>query len=146
MTSTMLHMSKIYFCCYSLQSNYIGAGNMRIDSHRDLVVWQKSMDLAVTVYALSSRFPKQETYRLTDQLTRSAAAVPGNIAEGHARSTRRDYAHFLAMAKGSLMETETFTMLSVRLGYVSQSDARELLGLIEEVSKMLTVLRSRILG
>jgi len=80
---------------------------------------------------------------LTGQITRAAASVPANIAEGHARSTRRDYANFLAIAKGSLMETETFLMLALRLGYLSKEQATPTLVLITEISKMLTSLRHR---
>ena len=116
----------------------------KIESHRDLLVWQKAMDLAVLIYRLTSKFPSSETYRLVAQVTRSASSVPANIAEGHARATKRDYLHFLAIAKGSLMETETFVMLSVRLGYAAQADAQPALDLITEISKMLTVLRSRL--
>lgn len=118
----------------------------QIQSHRDLVVWQKGMDLAVLVYDLASRFPSSENYRLTQQLTRAAISVPANIAEGHARSTVRDYAHFLAIAKGSLMETETFVMLAVRLKYLTETDANPALSLITEVSKMLTTLRGRLIS
>jgi len=117
----------------------------KIESHRDLTVWQKAMDLAVQTYALTSRFPSTEIYRLTAQVTRSAASVPANIAEGHARGTKRDYANFLAIAKGSLMETETFLMLAVRLNYVSEAEANPTLALITEISKMLTILRNRLL-
>lgn len=117
---------------------------MQIESHRDLVVWQKAMDLAVLVYQLSEKLPSRETYRLVAQMTRSASSVAANIAEGHARGTRRDYSQFLAIAKGSLMETETFVMLAVRLGYTTQAEAQQVLGLITETSKMLTVLRSRL--
>ena len=117
---------------------------MKITSHRELVVWQKAMDLVVQVYRLSSRFPADERYRLTSQITRAAAAVPANIAEGHARSTAKDYAHFLSIAKGSLMETETFLMLAIRLGYLPEEAAAETLELITEVSKMLTRLRARL--
>lgn len=117
---------------------------MQIESHRDLVVWQKAMDLAVLVYQLSEKLPSRETYRLVAQMTRSASSVAANIAEGHARGTRRDYSQFLAIAKGSLMETETFVMLAVRLGYTTQAEAQQVLGLITEISKMLTVLRSRL--
>jgi len=84
------------------------------------MVWQKAMDLAVQVYRLAAQFPAVETYRLTGQMTRAAASVLANIAEGHARSTRKDYANFLAIAKGSLIETETFLMLALRLGYLSE--------------------------
>lgn len=116
----------------------------KIESHRDLLVWQKSMDLAVLVYRLTSSFPSNEIYRLVAQVTRSASSVPANIAEGHARATRRDYSHFLAIAKGSLMETETFVMLAIRLGYTTQTGAQEILNLIIEISKMLTAIRSRL--
>ncbi|HYW08622.1 MAG TPA: four helix bundle protein [Longimicrobium sp.] len=116
-----------------------------IESHRDLVVWGKAMDLAVEVYRLSRWFPRDEIYRLTSQITRAAASVPANIAEGHARSSTREYAHFLSIAKGSLMETETFLMLSVRLEYLSPEAATPALRMVTEISKMLTALRRRLL-
>ena len=116
----------------------------KIESHRDLIVWQKAMDLAVQVYRLASHFPATEPYRLTAQVTRAVASVPANIAEGHARSTRRDYANFLAVAKGSLMETETFIMLAVRLSYLSDEQAKAALNLITEISKMITAIRNKL--
>lgn len=117
----------------------------RIDSHRDLVVWQKAMDMVVQVYRLAAQFPAYENYRLVAQLTRAAASVPANIAEGNGRGSPRDYAHFIAIAKGSLMETETFLMLAVRLSYLTDADAGPTLALITEISKMLTTLRHRLL-
>jgi four helix bundle protein len=117
----------------------------KVESHRDLIVWQKAMDMAVEVYRLTGLFPNTEIYRLTSQITRSAVSVPANIAEGNARGTARDYANFLAIAKGSLMETETFLMLAIRLGYINDLQANSTLSLITEISKMLTVLRSRLL-
>jgi four helix bundle protein len=113
-------------------------------SHRDLVVWQKSMDLAVQVYRLTSQFPKNEMYRLTSQVTRAVASVPANIAEGNARGTRRDYAHFLSIAKGSLNETETFLLLALRLGYLREHETAQTLLLITEIGKMLTALRAKL--
>jgi four helix bundle protein len=118
----------------------------KIESHRDLVVWQKAMDLAVQIYRLGSLFPPNEIYRLPSQLTRAAASVPANIAEGRARGTRKDYAQFLATAKGSLMETETFLMLSVRLSYVKENQANPTLSLITEISKMITAIRAKLLN
>src|SRR5688500_12685374 len=111
---------------------------MRIQSHRDLIVWQKSMDLAVAVYQASEGFPRFERYRLTSQLTGAISSVPGNIAEGHARSTRKDYANFLAIAKGSLMESETYLILAMRLKYLTVEVAEELLAQVTEISEMLT--------
>jgi four helix bundle protein len=114
-------------------------------SHRELVVWQKSMDMVVQVYRLTSLFPRDEMYRLTSQVTRAAVSVPANIAEGNGRATRRDYAHFLAIAKGSLNETETFLLLAMRLGYLREQEALVTLALITEIGKMLTSLRARLL-
>lgn len=117
----------------------------RIQSHRDLIVWQKAMDLAEATYKLAARFPAAETYRLVSQLTRAAASVPANIAEGHARGSRGDFASFLAISKGSLMEAETFLTLSVRLKYINTTEASAAFLLITEISKMLTSLRSKLL-
>jgi four helix bundle protein len=117
---------------------------MKISSHRDLVVWQRAMDLVVEVYRLSSRFPSDERFRLTSQITRAAASVPANIAEGHARSSAKEYSRFLAIAKGSLMETETFLMLAIRLDYVGDAQAAPALAMVTQISKMLTRLRERL--
>lgn len=102
------------------------------------------MDLAVSVYELTRQFPKVETYRLVDQISRAVASVPANIAEGHARGTKKDYAHFLAIAKGSLMETETYIMLAIRLEYLTSEEAASDLALLNEIGKMLTRLRQRL--
>ncbi|KKD39759.1 S23 ribosomal protein [Limnoraphis robusta CS-951] len=101
--------------------------------------------MVVQIYKLSAHFSSTEIYRLTAQITRSAASVPANIAEGHAREIGKDYAHFLAIAKGSLMKTETFLMLAIRLSYLSANQTHETLSLITEISKMLTTLQNRIL-
>ena len=113
-------------------------------SHRELMVWRKAMNMVVQVYRLTDRFPRSELYRLTSQVTRAAASVPANIAEGNGRATRKDYAHFLAIAKGSLNETETFLFLAMRLGYLRDEEAGPTLDLITEIGKMLTTLRARL--
>ncbi len=115
-----------------------------IQSHRDLIVWQKAMDLAVEVYRLADRFPKSEIYRLVSQITRAGASVPANIAEGQARFGRKDYARFLAISKGSLMEVDTFLTLAVRLKYLTSADCKVAFALITEISKMLTAMRNRL--
>ena len=115
-----------------------------VRSHKDLIVWQKSMDLAEHVYKLTALFPATEKYGMVAQLTRAAASIPANIAEGHARSTRKDYAHFVSMAKGSLAEVETFLLLCERLGFVSPAMLPPTMLLVEEVGKMLSTLRARL--
>jgi len=115
-----------------------------VRSHRELLVWQKAMDLVDRIYDLTESFPAREGFGLTGQITRAVVSVPANIAEGQARSTAKDFANFLAIARGSLMETETLLMVAVRRGYVSDADAGEAFSQITEVSKMLTSLRNRI--
>lgn len=110
---------------------------MRVTCYRDLVVWQKAMDLAVETYRLASLLPKCELYGLMSQLQRSAVSVPANIAEGHGREHLGDYLHHLSMANGSLMELETHLLPSMRLSYVSETGVQPLLTLSAEVGKML---------
>ncbi|HWQ27646.1 MAG TPA: four helix bundle protein [Dehalococcoidia bacterium] len=118
----------------------------RIESYRDLKVWQKGMELAEEAYRLAKLLPKTEEYRLASQLLRAAASVPANIAEGHARGTRRDYANFISIARGSLAETETFVLLGARVKLLSEEQVGPALDLTREVGKMLTVLRQRLLA
>jgi four helix bundle protein len=117
---------------------------MPIRSHRDLLVWQKAMDVVEGVYHLSETLPRTETYRLVDQMCRAAVSIPANIAEGYGRGTSGDYSRFLAIARGSASETEIHLMLAIRLGYLTQQQAEGVMELLTEVSKMLTTLRSRI--
>ena len=115
-----------------------------IQSYRDLVVWQKSMDLAVEVYRIAKLLPRDEQFRLVSQLLRAVASIPANIAEGHARSTRKDYAKFISVSRGSTAEVETFLMLAVRVGLLQGGDVAEAQRLTEEVSKMLLSIHSRL--
>lgn len=117
----------------------------KIASHRDLKVWQAGMDMVEQIYRVARQLPDSERYGLASQMTRAAVSVPANIAEGHGRGSRRDYAHFVSLARGSLMETETHLLLTVRLGFIHQRTAAGVLKLITEISKMLTALRTRLL-
>lgn len=116
----------------------------KIESYRDLKVWQKGMDLAVEAYRLAKLLPRSEEYRLTGQILRASSSVPANIAEGHSRGTRRDYANFVNIARGSVAETETFILLAVRTNLLSKDQATPALELTTELRKMLTVLRQRL--
>ena len=113
-------------------------------SHRELIVWQRSMTLAVEVYRLTDDFPRTEQYRLVSQLTRATVSVPANIAEGNGRDSLKAYVHFLCIARGSLMETETLLMLAERLGYVDADRAVAILDEVTQISRMLITLRRRL--
>jgi four helix bundle protein len=117
---------------------------MAINSYRDLVVWQKAMDLAVEVYRLAKLLPSSEQYRVTDQLLRAAASVAANIAEGHTRGTRKDYAKFVSVARGSTAEVETFLVLATRVGLLPPHETSAATALCDEVSKMLRSLHARL--
>jgi four helix bundle protein len=90
--------------------------------HRNLLAWQKSMELAVGVYQLTRNFPQEEMYALTSQLRRAAVSAPSNIAEGAAGRTRQQFSNFLSNAIGSLNEIDTQLELALRLKYVSGTD------------------------
>ena len=112
--------------------------------YEDLVVWQKAMDLAVMIYALGPLMPKSELYGMTNQMQRAVSSVPANIAEGYQRGTRKDYARFIAIARGSLAETETFLALAMRVEHLPQSAAGPCLEKAREVGRMLTRLKQRL--
>jgi four helix bundle protein len=79
----------------------------KVESYRDLLAWQKAMELVTEIYRLSQGFPKEELFGLASQLRRAAVSIASNIAEGHARITKREYRQFLGHARGSLSEVET---------------------------------------
>ncbi len=109
--------------------------------YRDLIVWQKAMTLAERAYQATKPFPKDERFGLVSQLRRAAVSVPANIAEGHGRTTKGEYANQLSVARGSLKEVETLSELARRFEYLSESDACEIQALCDEISRMLTALK-----
>lgn len=104
--------------------------------YRDLIVWQKSMNLVVLVYALTRDFPKEEQFALTSQMRRAAVSVPSNIAEG-SRRRGKDLRHFFVIAYGSASELETQVELSRRLEYGDFKKHSEVSVLLLEVLRML---------
>jgi four helix bundle protein len=116
----------------------------QVRSHRDLIVWQKAMDLVDMIYKASARFPAFEGFGLRSQITRSAVSIPANIAEGQARATSKDFANFLTIAWSSLVETDILLEVAVRQGYLKPSELQSTLSLMEEVGKMLLSLRKSI--
>ena|SRR5438876_1224349 len=117
---------------------------MSIRNYRDLVVWQKAMDLAKQCYQATRTFPSEERFGLTSQIRRAAVSVPSNIAEGHGRSHTKEYLNHISMAKGSLCELETQLELSHRVGYMSEEVLEPLMALSDEIGRMLTALRQKL--
>lgn len=105
--------------------------------YRDLVAWQKAMDLVTAVYRASARFPHSEIYGLTSQLRRASVSIPSNIAEGQGRFGAAEFRHFLRQANGSLMELETQILIAERLDYITSDEANNLLNNAAEVGKIL---------
>ena len=108
-----------------------------IQTYKDLVVWQKSMELVVAVYALTEQYPKSELYGLISQTRRSAVSIPSNIAEGRRRSSRKDFRHFLILAFGSGAELETQIEIARRLSFSKDLDFLKVDSLLDEIMRML---------
>lgn len=106
-------------------------------SYRDLVAWQKAMDLVAATYRITAQFPRDEIYGLTSQLRRAAVSIPSNIAEGQGRYGTAEFRHFLRQANGSLMELETQLLIAERLDYITSDEASKLLNHTAEVGKIL---------
>jgi four helix bundle protein len=115
-----------------------------VSSYRDLEVWRGGMDFAAEVYRLTKLMPKAEEYRLISQLLRAAASVPANIAEGHARGSRKEYAQFISIARGSLAEAETLLLLAVRAELLSRQSVAHSFAVADRLGRQLNVLRRRL--
>ena len=117
--------------------------SMGVRSYRDLVAWQKSMDLVIAIYRSTQGFPRTETYGLVSQLRRAAVSIPSNIAEGHARVSTGEFKQFLGHALGSVMEVETQVLIAHRLGYLELAVSDDLLQRTAEIGKVVNgLLRS----
>jgi len=113
----------------------------KVKTYRDLEVWNDAMTLVEKVYQLTADFPADERYGLKSQMQRAAASVPANIAEGYGRSGKIEYARFVTIARGSLMELETYLALCVRLNLCNRDLMLPIWKRAESVGKMLTRLR-----
>ena len=115
-----------------------------INSYKDLLVWQRSMDLVETIYRITAALPASEQFGLTAQMRRSAISIPSNIAEGYGRQATGEYRHHLSFSRGSLLELETQAMLCFRLKYLAEDQLNPVLKQIAEISKMLGSLISKL--
>jgi four helix bundle protein len=115
-----------------------------VRSYRDLEVWRSGMDFAAECYRLGKLMPRAEEFRITAQLLRAAASVPANVAEGWMRATRKDYARFVSIARGSLAEAETFLLLSVRTGLLQEQDTQSAMSIADTLGRQLNVLWTKL--
>ena len=114
----------------------------KLRSHVDLDVWQKAIDLAAAIYAVSQLLPKSELFGLVSQMRRAAVSVAANVAEGHGRRATNDFARFVAIARGSLMELHTHIVLTERISYVDHHRLGPIFDMVDEVGRMLSGLEA----
>ena len=107
-------------------------------SYKDLIAWQKAMELVPAVYAATDAFPKREVYSLTDQIRGAAVSIPSNIAQGQAHYSRGEFLHFLRHSRGSLAELETQLLTARRLQYLAETEAEGLSKQADELSRILS--------
>jgi four helix bundle protein len=114
-----------------------GGGEMAIESYRDLIVWQRAIEMTVAVYQLTSDFPREELYGLASQLRRAGVSVASNIAEGYGRASTGEYLQFLGIARGSNLELQTQLVIARKLQLGDQQETEIAEGFSLEVGKML---------
>jgi four helix bundle protein len=115
-----------------------------VRSYRDLIVWQRAMDVAVAVYELSRTWPRDELFGMTSQSRRAAASVAANIAEGYGRATKLSYISFLRIAQGSLKELETHLILAIRVGIAAEQPTDDILQQTNAIGRMLHSLMAKL--
>lgn len=116
----------------------------RVESYRDLIVWQKGVDLVTDIYKLTKVFPQEETYGLMSQMRRAAISIPSNIAEGKYRKTKKDFMQFLRITFASGAELETQIEISKRLSYASSDEIKKTEDLLGEVMRILNALLKKL--
>ncbi|WP_217903397.1 four helix bundle protein [Flectobacillus sp. BAB-3569] len=116
----------------------------QIKSFRDLLVWQKSMNLVTDIYQLTRNFPQAEMFGLTSQLRRASISIPSNIAEGYGRNTSKGYLRYLQIALGSLYEIQTQLEIASNLHFLEIFDFNKMISLCLEIERMLTSLIAKI--
>ncbi|MGA8367277.1 MAG: four helix bundle protein [Candidatus Acidiferrales bacterium] len=113
---------------------------MKINSFTELIVWQRSHELALEVYKLTGGFPRSERFGMVSQLRRASASVPANIAQGFGRRTTRELLRSLQIAAGEMEETRYFLILGRDLGYVGKADFDRASGLCDSVGQLIGAL------
>jgi four helix bundle protein len=118
----------------------------KTQNYRDLIVWQKGIELAKLLYPLSAEFPAEEKFGLISQIRRAAVSIPSNIAEGQARHTTGEFVQFISHAEGSVAEVDTQLFLAVELGFTNNNQAARCFDLLGDERRMLNALRRKLTG
>lgn len=109
-------------------------------THKDLIVWRKSIELVKVMYEITASYPSSEQFGLTSQIRRCGISIPSNIAEGCGRNSDKELIQFLYIALGSASELETQIIISAELNFISKTKKEELVNLVSEIIKMITSL------
>ena len=109
----------------------------KINSYKELIAWQKAMDLVLEIYGITQTFPQHEKFGLVSQMNRAVVSVPTNIAEGWGRSSRPNYLQFLRISRGSLMELETLLIIASKLSYIENIIFERISNLIDNTGRIL---------
>jgi four helix bundle protein len=117
---------------------------MTVKNYRELIVWQRAMEVVEMVYTLTKGFPNDERFGLTSQVRRAAVFIPPNIAEGQARDSTAEFLRFLSIAQGSRAEVETRLLIASQLGYATRESIAPILDKLEEVKRMTYSLKKKL--
>lgn len=118
--------------------------NKKVESFKDLIVWQKGTDLVNEIYKATKPFPKEELYCLTSQIRRAAISISANIAEGWGRGTTKNYIQFLEISRGSLFELNTLIIISYNQEYISKETCDDIENKLNEIGRMLNALITKL--
>ncbi len=116
----------------------------KVNTYKDLIVWQKAMEMAIALYPIVKRLPKEETYALGDQMRRAAISIPSNIAEGFGRNSKKEYLQFLYIANGSVYELETQLLLCVQIKYLTEVEIQPVISLLSEIGKIIMTITKKL--
>lgn len=117
---------------------------IKVKTYKDLIVWQKAMEMTTLLYKIIKKLPKEETYTLCDQMRRAAISIPSNIAEGFGRNSKKEYLQFLYIANGSVCELETQLILCVNINYLSEIETQPTMDLLSEIGKIIMTITKKI--
>ena len=115
-----------------------------IKDFKDLIIWQKGMDIAQKCYYITKSFPKEELYGMVQQVRRASPSISANIAEGYGRRSAGDYSRFLNISQGSINELQTHLMLGKRVGLCQEEDITSIISLLQEETRMISSLLKKL--